>query len=100
MVRRLLGAIGRAVDDSRLAGLVRDLVAATADGELTLRLGGIMLVVAMAVHVLLLRWGQPYPFPGYSQYWLPLTLMAAGIAMIAGRRSLLAAWRERRTKRQ
>jgi hypothetical protein len=64
------------------------------DEASVLGFAGIVVVVAMAVHLLLLT-VQAYPYPGYSTYWLPTVLLTAGVVMLAGRRALAAAWRDR-----
>ena len=79
---------------SRAARLIGEAATALVDEESKL-LAGIVLVVAMVVHLLLLAMAQPYAFPGYSTYWLPVTLLATSLLLMAFRRPFAAAWRNR-----
>jgi hypothetical protein len=88
-------ALARALGDSRAAAIASTVRSAVVDEESAVLAAGIALVAAMTTHMLLLATAQPYPYPGYSTYWLPTTLLAFGIVLIAARRSIGAAWRDR-----
>lgn len=97
-VRRIWGSVVVAAEHSRVSRLTGDVRTAFTDEESVLSCAGIVLVAAMVVHLLLLA-AQPYAYPGHSSYWLPTALLVAGVVLIAGRRPIAAAWRDRHARR-
>ena len=96
--RRLWQSVVVAAGHSRVGRLGEDARAAFTDEESVLLCAGVVLVVAMVVHLLLLA-VQPYAYPGHSTYWLPTLLLMSGVVLIAGRRPIAAAWRDRNARR-
>jgi len=96
--RRLWQSVVVAAAHSRVGRLAEDARAAFTDEESVLLCAGVVLVVAMVVHLLLLA-VQPYAYPGHSTYWLPTLLLVTGVVLIVGRRPIAAAWRDRNPRR-
>jgi len=59
-------------------------------------LAGWLVAVAMAVHVVLLFLAERYPFPNPAAVALPLCLTGLALVSVAMRRTLAAAWQNRR----
>ena len=91
--RRLVSSVA----ESRLFAAGTRAASTVAPLEAKLLVAGYVLVVAMTVHLLLLALAEPYPFPGHSMYWLPGVLLIVGGLLVALRRPLAAAWRERQS---
>jgi hypothetical protein len=84
-------------EDSRAARAAAVLKAWLGSLDLVARIAfvGCLLTAAMAVHILLVVFVEPYPFPSRSALIVPATLMVLALSSIVLRRTLAAAWRDR-----
>jgi hypothetical protein len=96
--RRIWQSVVAAAGHSRVSRLANTMRASVVGEESVLYCAGIVIVVAMAVHLMLLT-AQPYPYPGHATYWLPTALLVAGVVLIVSRRPIAAAWRDRNERR-
>jgi len=97
-VRRLWHAPAAALSTSAVVAAAARAAAALPTIESRLLAAGYVLAVAMGTHLALLRFAEPYAFPGYSRYWLPSALLAFAIVLIALRTPIAAAWRDRQSR--
>lgn len=66
--------------------------------ESRLLAAGYALAVAMVTHLALMKFAEPYAFPGYARYWLPAALLVFAVVLIALRMPIAAAWRDRQAR--
>ena len=84
-------------EDSRAARAAVALNASFGSMDLVARIAfvGCLLTAAMAIHILLVLFAEPYPFPSRSALIVPAILMVLALSSIVLRRTLAAAWRDR-----
>lgn len=58
----------------------------------------IVITVAMALHIVLVVFVQPYAYPSRAELVLPACLLVVGLAALLMRNGVAAAWPNRRTR--
>lgn len=88
----ILEWLQRADESSRLRSLTRTM---SDNPESTIAIGGWVVAIAMATHILLLG-AEPYAFPSRAALVLPLSVLVAAVAAIWFRHALAAGWTHRK----
>lgn len=57
-----------------------------------------LVIVAMATHIALWYFADPYRFPAFAEIALPGSVLALALAALVARRALARAWQERSTR--